>query len=71
MTDGEHPETVRDLYYQALSDLAGKYGDDYARLVAAQTMASLLSMVSMATYRLSLPPLFVPPEPAPSLPADE
>lgn len=58
--------TPRQLYLDGLKNLAAEYGNDYSLLTAATTMASLLAMASMAMYRLSAPPLFLPSEAPPA-----
>lgn len=58
--------TPRQLYLDGLKELASEHGNDYALLTAATTMANLLAMASMAMYRLSAPPLFLPPEAPPT-----
>ncbi|MGO4450414.1 hypothetical protein AB4Y96_15950 [Phyllobacterium sp. TAF24] len=57
---------ARQLYLQGLQELAAQHGNEYALQTAATTMANLLAMVSMAMYRLSNPPLFLPPEAPPT-----
>ncbi|MGO4449863.1 hypothetical protein AB4Y96_13120 [Phyllobacterium sp. TAF24] len=62
----ETPPSPREIYLKGLQDLAKEHGNDYAMQAAATTMANLLAMVSMAMYRLSAPPLFLPPETPPT-----
>ena len=53
--------SAHQLYLEGLRELAAQHGNDYAMLTAATTRAKLFSMTSMAMYRLSDPPLFLPP----------
>ena len=58
----EKEQTPCDLYLASLRELVQERGEDYALRTAATTMANLLAMASMAMYRLSSPPLFLPSE---------
>lgn len=58
----EKEQNPRDLYLASLRELVAEHGEEYALLTAATTMANLLAMASMAMYRLSSPPLFLPAE---------
>ena len=62
----EKKQTPRDLYLVSLRELVEEHGEEYALLTAATTMANLLAMASMAMYRLSSPPLFLPAETPPT-----
>lgn len=58
----EKERTPCDLYLTSLRELIQEHGEDYALLTAATTIANLLAMASMAIYRLSSPPFFLPAE---------
>lgn len=58
----EKEQTPCNLYLASLRELMQEHGEDYTLLTAATTMANLLAMASMAMYRLSSPPLFLPSE---------
>lgn len=58
----EKEQTPREIYLASLRELVEEHGEEYALLTAATTMANLLAMASMAMYRLSSPPLFLPAE---------
>jgi len=62
----EPAQSTRQLYLDGLQALAKQHGNDYALQAAATTMANLLAMTSKAMYRLSNPPLFLPPETPPT-----
>lgn len=59
-------QSVAQIYLDELRRLAAEHSPDYAMVSAASTMALLLSMSSMAMYRLSAPPLVMPALPVPS-----